>query len=86
MSKATEPVKAPDLVTVTLPRATGKEEDTVFVALNGKGYTIRRGVPVRVPRAIYNILAESRRQQERQAAYEEKMQRLAEKNASLYGL
>jgi hypothetical protein len=86
MAKAAEPVKAPDLVTVTLPRATGKEEDTVFVALNGKGYTIRRGVPVRVPRAIYNILVESRRQQERQAAYEEKMQRQAEKNASLYGL
>lgn len=86
MAKTAEPVKVHDLVTVTLPRATGKEEDTVFVALNGKGYTIRRGVPVRVPRAIYNILVESRRQQERQAAYEEKMQRQAEKNASLYGL
>ena len=78
--------KQSDLIPVTLPRATGKEEDLVFVGLNGKGYTIRRGVPVRVPRAIYNILVESRRQQERQAAYEEKMQRQAEKNASLYGL
>ena len=78
MAKATEPVKAPDLVTVTLPRATGKEEDTLFVALNGKGYTIKRGTPVRVPRAIYNIIAESRRQQERQAAFEDQMQALAQ--------
>jgi hypothetical protein len=78
MAKTAEPVKAPDLMTVTLPRATGKEEDSLFVALNGKGYTIKRGVPVRVPRAIYNIIAESRRQQERQAAFEEQMQALAQ--------
>lgn len=78
MAKTAEPVKAPDLMTVTMPRATGKEEDSLFVALNGKGYTIKRGVPVRVPRAIYNIIAESRRQQERQAAFEEQMQALAQ--------
>ena len=35
-----------DYVNVTLPRATGKEEDFVFVGLNGKGYTVRRGVTV----------------------------------------
>ena len=75
-----------DMVTVTLPRATGKEEDTVFVGLNGKGYTIKRGIPVRVPRPIYNILEESRRQMERQAAYEEKLQQQMNQNATLYGL
>lgn len=90
MAKTEEP-KVPynpmkDLVTVTLPRATGKEEDTVFVGLNGKGYTIKRGIPVRVPRPIYNILVESRRQQERQAAFEEKMQQQMNQKATLYGL
>ena len=45
--------QAVDLVPVTLPRATGKEEDYVFVALNGKGYTIRRGVPVQIPRPVF---------------------------------
>lgn len=93
MAKATEapaatvpynPMK--DLVTVNLPRATGKEEDSVFVGLNGKGYTIRRGVPVRVPRPIYSILVESRRQQERQAAYEEEQQKQMQRKATKYGL
>ena len=58
--------KESDYVTITLPRATGKEEDVVFVGLNGKGYTIRRGVAVRVPRPVYEILAESQRQEQRQ--------------------
>ena len=65
-------------VTVLLPRATGKEEETLFVGLNGKGYNIKKGVPVRVPRPVADILDESRRQQERQAAYKEKMRKLAE--------
>lgn len=88
MAKATDTPYNPqkDLVTVTLPRATGKEEDTVFVGLNGKGYTIKRGVPVRVPRPIYNILVESRRQQERQARFEEEQQKQMLRKASEYGL
>ena len=61
--------KESDYVSVTLPRATGKEEDVVFVGLNGKGYTIRRGVSVRVPRPVYEILAESQRQEQRQQAF-----------------
>lgn len=61
--------KQNDYVTVTLPRATGKEEDFVFVGLNGKGYTIRRGLSVQVPRPVYAILAEAQRQQARQEAY-----------------
>ena len=56
-----------EYVSVTLPRATGKEEDFVFVGLNGKGYTIRRGVAVQVPRPVFEILEEARRQQENAA-------------------
>ena len=59
-----DPMK--DFVTVTLPRATGKEENFVFVGLNGKGYKIIKGKPVRVPRPVYDILMESVRMQERQ--------------------
>ena len=69
--------QAVDLVPVTLPRATGKEEDFVFVALNGKGYTIRRGVPVQVPRPVFDILNESQRQQQRQNAFIRRQQEAA---------
>ena len=69
--------QAVDLVPVTLPRATGKEEDFVFVALNGKGYTIRRGVPVQVPRPVFDILNESQRQQQRQNAFIRRQQETA---------
>lgn len=69
--------KQNDYVNVTLPRATGKEEDFVFVGLNGKGYTIRRGVTVRVPRPVYEILAESQRQQLRQQEFIRRQQEKA---------
>ncbi len=78
--QAADPMR--DLVTVTLPRATGKEEDFVFVGLNGKGWTIRRGVTVRVPRPVYDILAESRRQQRRQADYIRARQEAAARSAA----
>lgn len=68
-----------DRVSVTLPRATGREPSEVFVGLNGKGYTIRRGVPVQVPRAVAQILRESQRQEERQAAFMEAQRQAAER-------
>ncbi len=75
-----------DYVTVTLPRATGKEEDVVFVGLNGKGYTIRRGVAVQVPRPVYEILAESQRQEQRQRDYIRRQQENAARSAVTVGL
>lgn len=75
MAKTAEPIYNPmkDKVTVTLPRATGKEEDTVFVSLNSKGYLIKRGVPVRVPRPVADIIREAERQQARQRAYTDRL-------------
>ena len=73
-------------VTVTLPRATGKEENFVFVGLNGKGWTIMKGVPVRVPRAVAQILAESLRQRQRQADYIRSRQENAARSAVTVGL
>lgn len=81
--KPYDPMK--DLVTVTLPRATGKEEDFVFVGLNGKGYNIKRGIPVRVPRPVYDILAERDRQIERQAEFEAKVQEQMAQSAQRVG-
>lgn len=62
-----------DLVTVTLPRATGKEETELFVALNGKGYIIKKGIPVRVPRPVADIIEESERHRRRQDAFRESL-------------
>jgi hypothetical protein len=75
-----------DYITVTLPRATGMEEDFIFVGLNGKGYTIRRGMPVRVPRPVYDILCESRRQQLRQEDFIRRQQENAARAAVTAGL
>ncbi len=78
--------KQTDYVSVTLPRATGKEEDFVFVGLNGKGYTIRRGVTVRVPKPVYEILAEARRQEQRQEDFIRLQQENAARSAVTVGL
>lgn len=72
--KTTAPTEAPydpmkDMVRVFLPRASAKEENYVFVALNGKGYKVMRGTEVRVPRPVYDILRESTRLQERADDY-----------------
>ncbi len=78
--------KQSDYVSVTLPRATGKEEDFVFVGLNGKGCTIRRGVTVRVPRPVYEILAEARRQEQRREDFIRIQQENAARSAVTAGL
>ena len=75
-----------DYVSVTLPRATGKEEDFVFVGLNGKGWTIRRGLTVRVPQPVYEILAESRRQEQRREDFIRQQQENAARSAVTVGL
>ena len=75
-----------DYVSVTLPRATGKEEDFVFVGLNGKGWTIRRGVTVQIPRPVYEILAESQRQAQRQEDFIRRQQENAARSAVTAGL
>lgn len=75
-----------EYVTVTLPRATGKEENFVFVGLNGKGYTVMRGVPVRVPRPVYDILAEAQARQRRQADFIRQQQENAARSAVTAGL
>ena len=86
MKQLEQALHADTRVPVTLPRATGREEDFVFVALNGKGYTIRCGQTVLVPRPVYDILAESERQQQRQQAFIRQQQENAARSAAVTGL
>ena len=65
-----------DKVSITLPRATGSEEDTLFVGLNGKGYNIKRGVPVMVPRPVAAIIRERERMIDRQYAFQDELEAL----------
>ena len=78
--------KESDYVSVTLPRATGKEEDVVFVGLNGKGYQVMRGTPVRVPRPVADVLARAEAQRRRQADFIRAQQENAARSASGAGL
>ena len=42
-------------VTIKLP-LTRNEKDDVYVAVNGKSYLIKRGVPVEVPASVAEVL------------------------------
>ncbi len=83
MAKATtiyDPMK--DMVSVFLPRATGREENFVFASLNGKGYKILRGQTVKVPRPVYDILRASERAEARQAGFMQQQLDLASRSAA----
>lgn len=50
-----------DRVTITILESNDKHAvDPVFVGVNGVGYSIKRGVPVPVPRAVMNVLENAR--------------------------
>lgn len=70
-----------ELVEVYLPKATGREENFVFVGLNGKGYQIKRGEPVLVPRPVYDILEASERAAQRQEAFLAEQRERAQRTA-----
>lgn len=48
-----------ELVSVKLFKDSGKYKDDVFVAVNGKGWQIKRGVQVQVPRYVALVLEQS---------------------------
>ncbi len=62
--------------TVTLPRASGTEQQFSFVCVNGRAYQVPRGKPVDVPEEVFEALENARmlqehaRQQERALAAE----------------
>lgn len=54
--KKAEAAPVSDYVTIQLPRVKG-ESESQFVALNGKTYLIKKGVPVNVPKGVAEIIA-----------------------------
>lgn len=63
----------PGYVTVRLPK--DKNEPTVFVGLNGKGYTIQRGKDVEVPAGVAEILRNSMEADDMADKYKESVNR-----------
>ena len=60
-------------VTVKLPRSTDKHgENYLYVAVNGRGMKIMRGVSVDVPKPIAEVLKNSEEMQDIAADYAEK--------------
>lgn len=64
---------AKETVTIQLPRAGKDEEKIVFVGVNGRGYTIRRGKEVEVPPAVAEVLRSSE-------AFQDKLEVFLEEN------
>lgn len=54
-------MKKTDRYTVFIPRL-HKNDDALFVAVNGKRMLIRKGEAVDVPREFYEVIANSERQ------------------------
>ena len=48
--------------TITLPRACGTEQQSVFVCVNGRTFQVPRGKAVEVPEPVYEVLENARRQ------------------------
>lgn len=53
-----------EMVEIRLFKDNNKYKDDVYVGVNGRGYLIKRGQTVRVPRAVYEIIENSRNQDE----------------------
>lgn len=51
---------ATDLVSLLIPKIPGaKNQDDVFISVNGKNYLIRRGVEVKVPKNVRDVYESS---------------------------
>lgn len=71
-------------VTVRLMKDSGLYKHDVFVAVNGKGWLIKRGVPVQIPRYVALALEQSMTQDEKTAMLiEQKTAEFAEKSKEL---
>lgn len=55
--------KKEDKVKFTLFKDNDKYSMPLFVGVNGKGYLVERGVEVEMPREVYEVIANSQKQQ-----------------------
>ena len=53
-----------NMKTITLPRAGGTEQQSVFVCVNGRTFQVPRGKAVEVPEPVYEVLENARQQLE----------------------
>ena len=59
MAKNKDPKK--DMVVVNIPLVKN-EPDTLFVSVNEKTYSIKKGVDVKVPRFVYDMIVDNQEQ------------------------
>lgn len=57
------------MVTVTLPRGRKQEENFVIVSVNGRSWKIMRGVEVKVPRCVAEVLGNAQMMAEEARRY-----------------
>lgn len=62
MAKNKDPKK--DMVVVNIPLVKN-EPDTLFVSVNEKTYSIKKGVDVKVPRFVYDMIVDNQEQAKR---------------------
>lgn len=48
--------KEPEMVSITIPRGRKNEENFLIVSVNGRSYKIMKGVEVRVPAFVAEVL------------------------------
>ena len=74
-TKAAEAVQAPEdgSVLIHLFKDNDRYKDPVFVQINGKAYLIQRGVDVRVPRAVAEVLENQAKAREEAATRSEQL-------------
>lgn len=53
-----------DMVVVNIPLVKN-EPDTLFVSVNDKTYSIKKGIDVRVPRFVYDLIVDNQEQDKR---------------------
>ena len=76
--------KTTKMVKIKLFKDNDKYKDDVFVAVNGKGYIIKRGEEVEVPEYVKEVLDNSAEQEQRAVEYMEQQQKeYEEKTAEL---
>lgn len=62
-------VEKPGMVTIKLERPAKGQPEYVFAAVNGKTYQIKKGVPVQVPVAVAEVIANANRAAEAADSY-----------------
>lgn len=85
MTKTTEAASA-ETVGIKLFRDNGRYKDDVFVAVNGKGWLIKRGVEVEIPAAVEEVLRQSMEQDARAAELMEREAELFRRESEKLGL